>query len=68
LDGTKFGGAPHPDVETWNDSKVSPDGKYFAGTVDNDRIFGNDNKDVQDIYWTMDGKNKLAPFLYRFDI
>jgi sugar lactone lactonase YvrE len=67
LEGESYGGGPHPASETWNDGKVSPDGHWFGGTVDNTRLIGYDNSDIMQYYWTMEGGNKIAPLLYRFD-
>lgn len=57
LESEQYGDGPHSQFETWNDGKVSPDGKFFAGTVDNQRVFGYDNSDVMQHYWTMNGNN-----------
>ena len=61
-------GKPHPEKETLNDGKVAPDGKFFAGTVDNDNVFGIKDESLKKFYWTMEGDNQLAPLLYRFDL
>lgn len=61
----KFGNGPHPENERFNDGKVSPDGKFFAGTI-NDCPEGFDSPHKQ-YYWTMDGNNQLPALLYRYD-
>ena len=44
----------HPAKETMNDGKVAPDGKFFAGSVDNDKVFGSYDHSIDKYYWSMD--------------
>ena len=62
----KFGGGPHPETERFNDGKVSPDGKFFAGTIDDCKKAFDDGPHKKH-YWTMEGKNELPALLYRYD-
>jgi sugar lactone lactonase YvrE len=61
----EFGNGPHPETEYFNDGKVSPDGKFFVGTIDEALMY--DRTKGGDHYWTMNGNNEMAPLLYRYD-
>ena len=65
FDHEKFGDGPHPEDERLNDGKVSPDGKFFCGSLEQSGFFAYDS--MKEYAWTMNGNNKMASLLYRYD-
>ena len=63
----KHGGGRHPGGEYLNDGKVSPDGHFFMGTCDFPNLNTKD-ENIRKYFWTNEGNNTMAPYLYRFDI